>query len=88
MVHFWNGFLSQELVYSLCIMLMGIGGETTCQATVLVFSSEHIPITLSALQIIVLIHHLSLCSEFIVNYLLVIEETSMVLGNAHLLLVP
>jgi hypothetical protein len=29
-----------------------------------------------------------LCSEFIVNYLLVIEETSMVLGNAHLLLVP
>jgi hypothetical protein len=51
MVHFYNGILSQELTNSLTHHTQGHchGGESTYQARVQVFSSEHIPVTLSAL---------------------------------------
>jgi hypothetical protein len=43
---FFNGFLSQELTNLLTYHAQGLcqGGESTCQARVRVFPSEHIPI--------------------------------------------
>jgi len=51
MVHFCNGVLGQELANSLTHHSQGHchGGESTYQVRVRVFSSEHIPVTMSAL---------------------------------------
>ena len=48
MVHFCNGVLSQELTNSHHAQGHCHGGESTYQARVQVFSSEQIPVTLSA----------------------------------------
>ena len=50
MVHFCIGVLSQELAKSYHAQGHCHGGESTYQARVRVFSSEQIPVTLSAIQ--------------------------------------